>query len=117
MGLVNIKNKSEKLRVIALLWFLVFVFIAPNIIQIAHQFEHNDHGHNEMQQPKSTHYHKPGDHCAVFSFEFSTFKKDFLIKSYQILSVELFQQNDFIENDIIACSAILLPLLRGPPSL
>ncbi len=115
MELVNIKSKTKRLRAIALLWFLVFVFITPNIIQLAHQFEHNDHGHNEMHQAESLHYQVTGEHCGIFSFEFSSFQKDILIKNFQIISIELFQQDVFIEKDILACSTILLPLLRGPP--
>ena len=117
MKLRNPRNNpaTKSLRAIILLGFLVFVFIAPTIIQLAHQFEHNDHGHNEMHQAEAMHYQETGDHCGIFSFEFSSFQKDVLIKNFQIINIEFFQQNVFIEKDILACSAILLPLLRGPP--
>ena len=113
----NLKNKPpmKSLRAIILLWFLVFVFSAPSMIQLAHQFEHNNHGHNEMHHKKAIHYHASVAQCGIFSFEFSSFQKDILIKSFQVMSLQLFQQNVCIENETLACPTFLLPLLRGPP--
>ena len=109
------KHSIKSLRAIILFWFLVLVFSAPSIIQLAHQFEHNDHGHHEMHHKKDIHYHDFGAHCGIFSFEFSSFQKDILIKSFQVMILQLFQQNVFIENETLACPTFLLPLLRGPP--
>ena len=104
-----------KLLKAAFFWSLIFVFISPQFVQFIHLFDDNDHEHHEMHQAQALNFHDHSDSCGIFSFEFSSFQKDILIKSFQVMILELFQQNVCIENETLACPTFLLPLLRGPP--